>query len=162
MFKQKMFFLEGLRGCIKTRYKTFDLTNLSTDLTNVSLNISNYAGLIEEFDSDDFDMGDTSSTNDATVTLCHSATGINNIREYCKNADIIISAAGCPNLIDDSFELNDQQIIIDVGCNLVNSKLCGDVHFERVAEKVGAITPVPGGVGPMTRAAILTQIMIKE
>ena len=46
-----------------------NLTNLSTDLTNVSLNISNYAGLIEEFDSDDFDMGDTSSTNDATVTL---------------------------------------------------------------------------------------------
>lgn len=49
-----------------------NLTNLSTDLTNVSLNISNYAGLIEEFDSDDFDMGDTSSTNDATVTLSPS------------------------------------------------------------------------------------------
>lgn len=100
--------------------------------------------------------------NDATVTTCHSMTGINNIREYCKNADIVISAAGCPNLIDDSFELNDRQIIIDVGCNSVDGKLCGDVYFDRVAEKVDAITPVPGGVGPMTRAAILTQIMIKE
>ena len=49
-----------------------NLTNLSTDLTNVSLNISNYAGLIEEFDSDDFEIGDTSSTNDATVTLSTS------------------------------------------------------------------------------------------
>ena len=98
----------------------------------------------------------------ATVTTCHSKTGIDNIREYCKNADIIISAAGCPNLIDDSFELNEHQTIIDVGCNMLNGKLCGDVSFNQVAEKVGAITPVPGGVGPMTRLAILTEIIEKS
>lgn len=100
------------------------------------------------------------TSKDATVTTCHSKTGLINLKQYCDNADIIISAAGSPNLIDEYFNLNENQVIIDVGCNLSNGKLCGDVDFDNVAEKVGAITPVPGGVGPMTRAAIITQIML--
>ncbi len=100
--------------------------------------------------------------NGATVTNCHSKTGMNNIREYCKSADIIISAAGSPGLIDNTFTLNENQVIIDVGCNQVDGKLCGDVKFDDIAHIVEAITPVPGGVGPMTRAAILSSIIMNS
>lgn len=99
------------------------------------------------------------TSKDATVSICHSKSGVNTVREYCENVDIIISAAGCPNLINHTFNLNKSQIVIDVGCNVSNGKLCGDVDYDYASKIVKAITPVPGGVGPMTRAAILTQIM---
>ncbi|MEI8346684.1 MAG: bifunctional 5,10-methylenetetrahydrofolate dehydrogenase/5,10-methenyltetrahydrofolate cyclohydrolase [Pseudomonadota bacterium] len=87
---------------------------------------------------------------DATVTICHSKT--KDIREITKNCEIIISAIGKAKFIDSSY-LNDsgQQVIVDVGTNYdSNNKLCGDVNFDDVIEKVAAISPVPGGVGPMT------------
>ena len=96
-----------------------------------------------------------------TVTICHSKSSHDDIIRACENSQIIISAAGCPDLLDESFNYSKDQIIIDVGCNMVNNKLHGDVKFDYVADKVGAITPVPGGIGPMTRTAILTQIMSK-
>ena len=90
------------------------------------------------------------SNLDATVTLCHSKT--NNLRALTKQADIIISAVGKPRfLTSDYFNDSKDQIIVDVGISSVkNNKIAGDVDFENVKGKVNSITPVPGGVGPMT------------
>lgn len=89
----------------------------------------------------------------ATVTICHSKT--KNLSEITKQADILISAVGKPKFI--TWEMVKQgAIIIDVGINRdENGKLCGDVDFEDVAEKVSAISPVPNGVGPMTVAMLM-------
>lgn len=86
----------------------------------------------------------------ATVTVCHSKT--KDLKWHTQNADIIISAIGRPKFLDSSFLSPDKnQVIVDVGMNHdENNKLCGDVNFEDVHDKVAAITPVPGGVGPMT------------
>lgn len=85
----------------------------------------------------------------ATVTLCHSKT--KNLEEITKNVDIIISAMGNPQLITKKhLSKNKKQIIFDVGIKNVNKKPVGDVHFEEVKNHVQAITPVPGGIGPMT------------
>ncbi len=85
---------------------------------------------------------------DATVTVCHSKT--QNLAEICKNADIIVAAVGKPKFITAEM-VKDGAIVIDVGMNRdENGKLCGDVDFENVKEKTSLITPVPGGVGPMT------------
>ena len=86
----------------------------------------------------------------ATVTLCHSHT--QNLKEITKNCDIIISAVGKAQFIDESYiSPNKHQVIIDVGMNTdAQGQLCGEVHFEKVVNLVSAITPVPGGVGPMT------------
>lgn len=89
---------------------------------------------------------------DATVTICHSRT--KNLAEYTRNADILISAAGRPNLITADM-VKPGATVIDVGINRVNGKLCGDVDFENVKEVAGYITPVPGGVGPMTVAMVV-------
>ena len=89
----------------------------------------------------------------ATVTICHIYT--QNLKEICKNADILISAAGKVNLVDSSFVKKDA-IIIDIGMNKdEKGKLCGDVDFESVKDIASYITPVPGGVGPMTIAMLL-------
>ena len=93
-----------------------------------------------------------------TVTMTHSKT--TNLNNICKEADILIAAAGKPNLIDSSF-VKKGSVIIDVGIHRVNSsdnnkaKLCGDVLLEDVIPKVSAYTPVPGGVGPMTVTMLL-------
>lgn len=85
---------------------------------------------------------------DGTVTLCHSKT--KNLKEYCKNADIIVCSVGKPNFLTADM-VKDGVVIIDVGINRnENNKLCGDVDFENLKEKASYITPVPGGVGPMT------------
>lgn len=85
---------------------------------------------------------------DATVTVCHSKT--KNLAEICRNADIIVAAVGKPKFITAEM-VKDGAIVIDVGINRdENGKLCGDVDFETVKEKTSLITPVPGGVGPMT------------
>ena len=93
-----------------------------------------------------------------TVTITHSKT--TNLNKICKEADILIAAAGKPNLIDSSF-VKKGAVIIDVGIhrlkssNNSKSRLCGDVLLEDVVPKVFAYTPVPGGVGPMTVTMLL-------
>lgn len=89
----------------------------------------------------------------ATVTICHSKT--NNLSEITSKADILISAVGKPKFITWGM-VKDGAIVIDVGINRdEDGKLCGDVDFDDVKEKVSAITPVPGGVGPMTVAMLM-------
>ena len=88
-----------------------------------------------------------------TVTLCHSKT--KNLPQKTKNADIVISAAGVPSLVTENM-IKDGAVVIDVGINrTVEGKLVGDVDFENVSKKAGYITPVPGGVGLMTRAMLI-------
>lgn len=89
----------------------------------------------------------------ATVTMAHSKT--KNLAEVCSRADVLIVAVGKPNLIDDTY-VKKGAVVIDVGINrLENGKLCGDVNFEKVESLASAITPVPGGVGPMTVALLM-------
>lgn len=89
----------------------------------------------------------------ATVTVCHSHTY--NLREITKQADILIVAVGRPKFVDESF-VKEGAVVIDVGIHRdENNKLCGDVDFEKVAPHTSAITPVPGGVGPMTIAMLM-------
>ena len=93
-----------------------------------------------------------------TVTMTHSKT--KNLNKLCREADIVIAAAGKPNLIDSSF-VKEGAVIIDVGIHRLKSsdknktRLCGDVLLEDVIPKVSAYTPVPGGVGPMTVTMLL-------
>lgn len=85
---------------------------------------------------------------DATVTVCHSKT--KNIKEECRQADILVAAVGKAKFITNDM-VKDGAVVIDVGMNRdENGKLCGDVDFENVKDKCSYITPVPGGVGPMT------------
>lgn len=88
-----------------------------------------------------------------TVTICHSKT--KNLKEVCAEADILVVAIGRANFVTADM-VKEGAIVIDVGMNrLENGKLCGDVDFEAVKEKAGYITPVPGGVGPMTIAMLM-------
>ncbi len=99
------------------------------------------------------------TNQNATVTLCHSHT--ENLKELTKNCDILISAIGKAHFIDESYiSPNKNQVIIDVGMNTdTQGQLCGDVHFEKVAQLVSAITPVPGGVGPMTIVSLAQNLL---
>lgn len=93
----------------------------------------------------------------ATVTICHSKT--KNIKEIVKNADIIISAIGKANFIGPDMVKN-EVIVIDVGINkLDNGEITGDVDFQNVQKKASYITPVPGGVGPMTIAMLMNNVI---
>ena len=87
-----------------------------------------------------------------TVTIVHSKT--KDLKAECQKADILVAAVGKANLVKSDWVKKDS-IIIDVGINKVEEKIVGDVDFESVKEKVKAITPVPGGVGPMTIACLL-------
>ncbi len=89
---------------------------------------------------------------DATVCVCHIHT--KDISIYTKKADILISATGVPHLIKEDM-VKEGAVVIDVGISKLDNKVTGDVDFERVKDKVYAITPVPGGVGPMTVTALL-------
>ncbi|MCH9656713.1 MAG: bifunctional methylenetetrahydrofolate dehydrogenase/methenyltetrahydrofolate cyclohydrolase FolD [Planctomycetes bacterium] len=89
---------------------------------------------------------------DATVTICHSRT--QNLKQIVRSADIIIAAIGQPEFVTADM-VKPGAVVIDVGINRVNDKLVGDVAFESVKEVASAITPVPGGVGPMTIAMLL-------
>lgn len=89
---------------------------------------------------------------DATVTICHSRT--QNLKEIVRSADIIIAAIGQPEFVTADM-VKPGAVVIDVGINRVNDKLVGDVAFDSVKEVASAITPVPGGVGPMTIAMLL-------
>lgn len=89
---------------------------------------------------------------DATVTICHSKT--KNIAEELKRADILVSAIGRAHFIQPAM-VKPGAVVIDVGINQLNGKLVGDVDFDAVKDIAGAITPVPGGVGPMTIATLM-------
>lgn len=104
-------------------------------------------------------LGQKEDFGNATVTLCHSRT--KNIKEITKQADILISAVGRPEMITAEY-VKEGVVVIDVGVNRVEApetekgyRLVGDVKFEEVSEKASAITPVPGGVGPMTISMLL-------
>ena len=88
----------------------------------------------------------------ATVTVCHSKT--RDLKEECRRADIVVAAIGRARMIDADY-IRDGAVVIDVGINRVDDKLVGDVDFDAVVDKAGAITPVPGGVGPMTITMLL-------
>lgn len=88
-----------------------------------------------------------------TVTIAHSKT--QNLKELCSRADILVAAVGRPKMITKEY-VKDGAVVIDVGIHrMENGKLCGDVNYDDVADKCSAITPVPGGVGPMTIAMLM-------
>ena len=91
-----------------------------------------------------------------TTTVCNSRT--KNIEDVLRNADIIIAALGKPKFLKENM-VKEGAIIIDVGINRVDGKLCGDVDFENVSKLASFITPVPGGVGPMTIAMLLNNTL---
>ncbi len=88
----------------------------------------------------------------ATVTHCHSRT--RDLAAVCRESDVIVAAVGRPSTVTADM-VSEGAVVIDVGTNRVDGALVGDVDFDAVAQKAGAITPVPGGVGPMTRAMLL-------
>ena len=93
----------------------------------------------------------------ATVTICHSRT--KNLKEITKRADILVVAIGKEKFITEDM-VKENAIIIDVGINrMENGKICGDVDYEKAFEKASYITPVPGGVGPMTIAMLISNIV---
>jgi len=92
----------------------------------------------------------------ATVTVCHSKT--QNLSVITKSADILIAAIGKPNFVTEDM-VKDNAIVIDVGINRVDNKLIGDVDYQSVFKKVSLITPVPGGVGPMTIAMLMSNTL---
>lgn len=93
----------------------------------------------------------------ATVTVCHSKT--KNLQEVCKRADILIVAMGKPKFVDASY-VKQGAVVIDVGIHRnAEGKLCGDVDFDSVCENTSYITPVPGGVGPMTIAMLMSNVV---
>ena len=109
-------------------------------------------------------MMQKATPGDATVTVCHSHT--KNIKEICRNADIIIAALGSPGFVTEDM-VKEGAVIIDVGTTRVPStltksgwKLKGDVDFENVAPKCSFITPVPGGVGPMTIVSLMRNTLL--
>ena len=91
-----------------------------------------------------------------TVTIVHSKT--KNLQNECLKADILVAAVGAPNLVKKDWVKSDA-VVIDVGINKVDNKIIGDVNFEEIKDKVRAITPVPGGVGPMTIACLLSNTL---
>ncbi|MDP2632397.1 MAG: bifunctional 5,10-methylenetetrahydrofolate dehydrogenase/5,10-methenyltetrahydrofolate cyclohydrolase [Candidatus Curtissbacteria bacterium] len=93
---------------------------------------------------------------DATVTIAHAKT--QNLQEITKSADILIVAVGKPKMITRDF-VSENQVVVDVGINVINGKLIGDVDFDEVSKIVAAISPVPGGVGPMTVASLFQNLM---
>jgi len=89
---------------------------------------------------------------DATVSVCHIHT--KDLKKYTLGADVLISATGVPHLIKEDM-VKEGAVVVDVGISKVGDRIVGDVDFEAVKNKVYAITPVPGGVGPMTVSALL-------
>lgn len=92
----------------------------------------------------------------ATVTYCHSRTA--NLSDVLRQADILVAAVGVPRMVK-ADQVKPGAVVVDVGINRVDGKLCGDVDFDSVAEKASFITPVPGGVGPMTIATLMSNTL---
>ena len=93
---------------------------------------------------------------DATVTLCHSRTP--DLPGFCREADIVVAAIGIPQFVKGDW-IKPGAVVIDVGINRVGEKLVGDVDYAPAAQVASAITPVPGGVGPMTIAMLLANTL---
>jgi methylenetetrahydrofolate dehydrogenase (NADP+)/methenyltetrahydrofolate cyclohydrolase len=93
---------------------------------------------------------------DASVTMTHSKT--RDLRAHAQRAEILVVAAGIPNLVDASY-VRPGATVIDVGTSVVGGKLRGDVDFESVSAVAGELTPVPGGVGPVTNVALMTNVV---
>ena len=93
---------------------------------------------------------------DATVTICHSKT--ENLAEIARQADILVAAVGRPNFVTGEM-IKPGAAVIDVGINRVNGELIGDVNAKEAAEKAAYLTPVPGGVGQMTIAMLLSNTL---
>ena len=93
-----------------------------------------------------------------TVTMAHSKT--KDLQTFTRRADIVVAAIGIPRyLTADYFNIDSSTFVIDVGINSVDGKLCGDVDTENVAKVVAGITPVPGGVGPMTVVGLIENLI---
>ena len=92
----------------------------------------------------------------ATVTHCHSRT--RDLAEVCRQADVLVAAVGSAGLVTGDM-VGEGAVVIDVGTNRTDDGLVGDVDFEAAKERARAITPVPGGVGPMTRAMLLVNTL---
>ena len=96
----------------------------------------------------------------ATVTICHSRT--KDLAAVCRRADILVSAVGKPDFVTADM-VKEGAIVIDVGMNRnAENKLCGDVKFDEVEPKASYITPVPGGVGPMTIAMLMKNTLMAK
>ena len=97
-------------------------------------------------------------SENGTVTICHSKT--KDIKAVCREADILVAAVGIPKFIKGDM-VKESVVVIDVGINRMdNGKLCGDVDFDEVEKKASYITPVPGGVGPMTIAMLMNNCIV--
>jgi methenyltetrahydrofolate cyclohydrolase (EC 3.5.4.9)/5,10-methylenetetrahydrofolate dehydrogenase (NADP+) (EC 1.5.1.5) len=92
---------------------------------------------------------------DCTVTVCHSKTV--NLKEICSNADILVSAIGKPGFVDENY-IKEGSIVIDVGTTSVDGKITGDILYNKVVDKAGYVTPVPGGVGAMTTTMLIKNV----
>lgn len=103
-------------------------------------------------------LADRSIKEFNTVTMCHSKT--NDLAEYCKRADVIVSFAGSPNLIKGDM-VKDGAVIISVGCSFVDGKLVGDIDMDSMKDKDVWVTPTPGGIGPLTTAITAREIFKK-
>lgn len=93
----------------------------------------------------------------ATVTICHTKTA--NLRAEVKAADFVFACAGVAKMLDASY-ISEGQVVIDVGINVMDGKLCGDVDYESVSEVAEAVTPVPGGVGTVTTSVLLKHVLV--
>ncbi len=102
-------------------------------------------------------MSQLLSMNDATVTVCHSKT--QNLEAETQRADILVAAIGKPRFIQ-AKHVKEGAVVIDVGIHRTDTGLCGDVDFEAVAPRCQAITPVPGGVGPLTIAMLMRNVLL--
>ena len=92
----------------------------------------------------------------ATVTICHSRT--KNLSDFTKKADIVVVAVGKPKFLTKEM-VTTNTVVIDVGTNMLNGKLVGDADFEALVDYVAMITPVPGGVGPVTNVVLLNNAL---
>ncbi|MGC6413846.1 MAG: bifunctional 5,10-methylenetetrahydrofolate dehydrogenase/5,10-methenyltetrahydrofolate cyclohydrolase [Bacteroidia bacterium] len=108
-------------------------------------------------------LSNSNKTGNATVTVCHSRT--KNLKEVCLQADIIVAAVGIPGFVKGDM-IKEGAVVIDVGTTRVDDdtkkagwRLCGDVDFDTASEKASLITPVPGGVGPMTITGLLNNTL---
>ena len=93
----------------------------------------------------------------ATVTICHTKTA--DLRAEVKAADFVFACAGVAKMLDASY-ISEGQVVIDVGINVMDGKLCGDVDYESVSEIAAAATPVPGGVGTVTTSVLLIHVLV--
>jgi len=94
----------------------------------------------------------------ATVTICHSST--KDLKKVCQNSDIIVAAVGCAKMVDDTY-VSEGTIVVDVGINNdERGHMCGDVDYDKVADKASLITPVPGGVGNVTTTILAEHLLM--